>query len=65
MDAEVGREARKFVPRLVSLVGELIKFSRGGWTHEEKQKIGEDLALLAADILAEVAQLAAAGASKQ
>ena len=48
------QEITRLIPRLISVVGKVIKFSKQGWTKEEKREIAEELVLLAADLLKDV-----------
>ena len=41
-------------PKLVKLIVKVVKFSKGGFSKEERQELGADLLELAAEVLDEV-----------
>jgi hypothetical protein len=54
LSPEQGEELIKLTPRLVKLIIKGIKFSKGGLNKEERQELGQDLLLLAYDVLGDI-----------
>jgi hypothetical protein len=54
LSPEQGEELIKLTPRLVKLIIKAIKFSKGGLNKEERQELGQDLLLLAYDVLGDI-----------
>jgi len=51
---EVGEDLIKLTPRLIKLIIKTIKYSKGGLDKEERRELGEDLLLLAYEILGDI-----------
>jgi hypothetical protein len=51
---DVGEDLIKLTPRLIKLIIKTIKYSKGGLDKEERRELGEDLLLLAYEILGDI-----------
>ena len=51
---EQGEELLRLTPQLVKLIIKTIKYSKGGLNKEERQELGEDLLMLAYEILGDI-----------
>lgn len=51
---DAGEELIKLTPRLIKLIIKTIKYSKGGLDKEERRELGEDLLLLAYEILGDI-----------
>jgi len=51
LSEEQGSEIIKLTPQLVKLIIKTIKYSKGGLTKEEREELGQDLLLLAYEVL--------------
>ena len=51
LSPEQGEELLRLTPKLVKLIIKTIKFSKGGLTREERQELGQDLLMLAYEVL--------------
>ncbi len=49
-----GEDLIKLTPRLIKLIIKTIKYSKGGLDREERRELGEDLLLLAYEILGDI-----------
>ena len=49
-----GEDLIKLTPRLIKLIIKTIKYSKGGLDKEERRELGEDLLLLAYEILGDI-----------
>ena len=51
---QAGEDLIKLTPRLIKLIIKTIKYSKGGLDREERRELGEDLLLLAYEILGDI-----------
>ncbi len=51
---EAGEDLIKLTPRLIKLIIKTIKYSKGGLDKDERRELGEDLLMLAYEILGDV-----------
>lgn len=51
---EAGEDLIKLTPRLIKLIIKTIKYSKGGLDKAERRELGEDLLLLAYEILGDI-----------
>ena len=54
LSPEQGEELIKLTPKLVKLIVKTIKYSKGGLNKEERQELGEDLLMLAYEVLGDL-----------
>ena len=51
---ETGEDLIKLTPRLIKLIIKTIKYSKGGLDKAERRELGEDLLMLAYEILGDI-----------
>jgi len=51
---DAGEELLRLTPRLIKLIIKTIKYSKGGLDKDERRELGEDLLLLAYEILGDL-----------
>jgi len=54
IEQETGENLIKLTPRLIKLIIKTIKYSKGGLDKDERRELGEDLLLLAYEILGDI-----------
>jgi hypothetical protein len=54
LSPEKGEELIKLTPRLIKLIIKTIKYSKGGLDKEERRELGEDLLMLAYEVLGDL-----------
>ena len=53
---DTGEDLIKLTPRLIKLIIKTIKYSKGGLDKGERRELGEDLLLLAYEILGDIVE---------